>query len=236
MPPGISGSLIPSGFLHDVLPSRFPTELAAAGRTAPFAALSRWWRRVHGQLGPASSARAVLDVAVLPLVRMLGYQVLHLEPHGAGFAGAVGVERSPLAVLLVLPWSGSPEDAWRDLQRAGRATGARWGVVCTGCRVRVFDATRTWSRRALDFDLQLVMADERSVLTLWMLATAAALDSRLLERVVAAADEHAIAVCASLGDGVLAALGALVAALDPPSLKPRARSGAALAAPEAGLT
>src|SRR5262245_41179689 len=212
MPPGISGSLIPSGFLHDVLPSRFASELAEAGQSLHRRDVGRWWRRVAGQLGPVSSARAVLDVAVLPLLDLLDYEVLRLEPHGDGFAGSVGRKQAPLAVLLVLPWSALPASAWHDLQRAGRQTGARWGIVCTGQRLQIYDASRSWSRRTLDFDLTLVMADESSIITLWMLLHAQALAARLIDRMVAAADEHALGVCASLGDGVLQALGGLVSA------------------------
>ena len=140
----------------------------------------------------------MLDVAVLPFLDFLDYEILRLEPYGDGFAGSVGRKQSPLAVLLVLPWSALPTSAWHDLQRAGRQTGARWGIVCTGRRIQIFDASRSWSRRTLDFDLSLVMTDESSVLTLWMLLHARALAARLIDRIVAAADEHALGVCTPL--------------------------------------
>lgn len=211
---GISGALIPAGFLADVVPGQFAGQLADANGAAPITALVRWWRRVSRELGPASSQRAVLDIAVLPLVQLLGYEVLHLEPCGPGFAGSVGMERRPLAVLLGLSWSSSPDECWRDVQRAGRTARAKWGIVCTGSRLHLVDVTRTWSRRALEFDLRHVMEDEPSVLTLWALMRAVSLATSFVDRVVKCGDDHTLAVCGSLGDGVLASLGALVEALD----------------------
>jgi hypothetical protein len=210
---GISGSLVPTGFLEDVCPSLFATELTAARHAMPAAALARWWRRASRQLGPASSARSVLDIAVLPLLDLLGYEVSHLEPVDGWFAGTLDVEKTRIAVLLALPWSAAVDEPWRQLHRAGRTAGVKWAIVCTGRTLQVVDASRTWARRGLAFDLEDVLGDEASLLTFWFLARASGL-SALLDRVAHEADTHAIQVCGSLGDGVLTSLDALVTALD----------------------
>ena len=101
---GIAGSLIPSGYLVDHFRSDFAPESPAACRAAPLTALARWWRRTARTLGPVSGARNVLDVAVLPLLQLLGYEVLHLEPAKDGFTGVVGKRGVPLATLVVSAW------------------------------------------------------------------------------------------------------------------------------------
>ena len=213
---GVSGSLIAGSFLAgpvlaDVLSS--PLAPTRAGH----ARLQRWWRRVDGSLGPASSARVVLDVAALPLVEMLGYETLELTPHGAGFAGVLGRNGVPVAALQTTLWGQDAACAWRDVVRAGRSAGVGWGVIVTGRAIRIVDASRTWARRGLEFSLPEVMSDERSATLLRVLCDAATLSSRtdgsMLEQFIARSDAHGLAVCASLGDGVLEALAALGAAM-----------------------
>src|SRR5687767_7014303 len=101
---GIVGSLIPPGYLVDHFPADFDREIAAAKAVAPLTGLVRWWRRVTRTLGPASGARSVLDVAVLPLLDLLEYEVFHLEPAAGGFTGVVGHRAVPLATLFVGGW------------------------------------------------------------------------------------------------------------------------------------
>jgi hypothetical protein len=212
MATGITGALIPGGFLNDVLPSAFQREIAETRRSVPHTALAKWWRRLARELGPASSARRVLDVAALPLLDIMEYELLQVEPAGDGFAGLLAARGETRVLLLVLPWSHSPDHAWRDVQRAARTAGTRWALVSTGRGLHVLDAARTWARRSLDFELERVMFDEDAVLLLWALVRAQAVESTL-DAVVCAAEAHAERVCHSLGDGVLAALGALVSAI-----------------------
>ncbi len=217
MLPGVSGSLIAAGFLENVLHH----ELGAAGSTAPrrasCAQLLRWWRRIERTLGPASSARAVLDIAALPLADLLGYTLLHLEPYADGFVGTLGHGTTAVAALRTTLWGVDAEAAWRDTVRAGRTAGTRWGLVYTGRRLRIIDASRTWSRRAVEFDLALSLDDERSMTTFWALACCRSLATAgpgTLANLVDRSDEHGVSVCALLGDGVLDALTGLLTALD----------------------
>jgi len=223
MLPGIRGSLVANAFLEDVLLHQFQS--MSSDEQPFYRQLVRWWRRVERSLGPASGPRAVLDVGALPLVDLLGYEVLHVEPHGTGFVGTVGVGSTPLAVLRTTGFGDAPEPAWRDIARVGRTTGARWGLIYTGHTLRVIDAARTWSRRGIDFDFRLVAAHRSSATVLFRLAHRDALESRagcrsLLDDVVQRSNAHALAVCDSLGDGVLDALDALLTAFNGP-----ARSG-----------
>jgi N-6 DNA Methylase len=222
MASGISGSLVPPGFLAEVFPSVCAARLADARRRAPLTSLARWWRRVTRQLGPASASRTVFDIAGLPLVELLGYEVQHAEAVGHTYIGVISAGEVRV-VLLVLPWTESPERRWRDVQRAARVAGARWALAITGGRLHLLDAAESWSRRSLDFELAQVMLDERAVLTLWTLTNAATMPSSL-DEIIGAANEHGAQVCASLGEGVLASLTALVAALHQPGRTPSASS------------
>lgn len=213
---GVSGSLIAGSFLAGaVLPEVHSGPLAPT--RAEHARLQRWWRRVESVLGPASSARAVLDIAALPLVDLLGYEILELTPHAAGFAGVLGKNGVPLAVLQTTLWGHDADSAWRDVVRAGRAAGVGWGVIVTGRAIRVVDASRTWARRGLEFSLPEAMTDERAATLLRALCDAATLATQgeglRLDQLVARSDAHGLAVCTSLGDGVLEALGALGTAM-----------------------
>ena len=72
MIPGVRGGLISSAFARDVL----PTMPESVGVPRPVAsALASWSQRIEGTLGLTSSVRAIADVAVLPLLDLLGFIV-----------------------------------------------------------------------------------------------------------------------------------------------------------------
>src|SRR5207248_11538737 len=90
--------------------------------------------------------------------------------------------------------------------------------VFNGTRLRIFDASRLYSRRFVEFDLDCLCHDERACAALFRIGAGASAalqrDSKLsLHAIVAASDRHAAAVCRSLKDGVLAASAQLLAAL-----------------------
>src|SRR5262245_27572480 len=176
MLPGVGGSLVGSAFLEDVLLAEFESGFAASIRSGPTVAeLHRWWRRTEPRLGPASGARAVLDVAAIPLFNLLGYDINRLEPYRDGFVGTLSRDGALLAVIRTTLWGADAEAAWREVVRAGRVAEVRWGFVCTGRSLRIVDAARTWSRRALEFDLMVAAGDERSGRVLLALAASTAL-------------------------------------------------------------
>lgn len=214
MLPGIRGSLVAGAFIESTL---LP-ELEAATTSEHVVSarrMRRWWTRAAGSLGPASGARAVLDVGALALIDALGFTVGRLEPHGDGFVGLLRGRSSALvASLRTTRWNGSADSAWRDAVRAGRVSGARWGLIYTGPALRLVDASHTWSRRSLDFDLGMVAADERSLTIFCSLVGALARQSddgkSVLAAVIERSDAYAHGVCASLSDGVLEAIANLV--------------------------
>jgi hypothetical protein len=216
--PGITGSLVAGAFLERVLLPEVRERLEHAADHVTLGGVHRWWQRVDKTLGPASSGRAVLDVGALPLVDLLGFAVLHLEPWGDGFVGTIGGARGPAAILRTTTWDGDGHKAWRDAVRASRTAQARWGLVYSGRTLRIVDGQRTWSRRALEFDLARVVADERSATLLCALACRDALQSSdgacRLEGIVQRSERHGVEVQTALSRGVLDALTALVSALD----------------------
>lgn len=216
MLPGIGGSLIASAFLEDVFLKTVETH--PSDEQLPQRLLIRWWRRVEATLGPASSPRVVLDLGALPLMRLLGYDVIHLEPHGSGFVGTLGCDRTALVVLGTTGFGDDPDRAWRDLVRAGRLSGVRWGFIYSGPTLRLIDARRAWARRALDFEFSRALGHQGSTTLLLSLTSKAALEGRdhgrSLDRVVRNSDAHSATVCASLSEGVIESLDALVAAFD----------------------
>lgn len=186
----------------------------------------QWWRRVERALGPASSARAVLDVGVTPLLTWLGHATSSMTTHGWGLSGVVDGTRT---TLVVLPWSASLDSVWSDVLRAGLASGARWTLVTNGRALRFVDGARIWSRQVLECDLGALAADPHGARTLRAFAGADALGagspgSQTLADLVAESDRYAARVCHSLGDGVLTALPGLIGALASPPARRAATS------------
>jgi hypothetical protein len=72
MTPAITGRLVSSAFIRDVLPS-----LEGYREPSPVdrRRLDRWRDRVEETLGPAASPRAIADVATIPLLELLGLAV-----------------------------------------------------------------------------------------------------------------------------------------------------------------
>lgn len=222
---GVSGSLVTPAFLDAQILAEI--ERHAPESTPPMdralRALCRWWTHATRTVGPASGSRVVLDVAVLPLLDLLGYSVLQLYPHEQGFVGVLAHGRDPVAALIATPWGGNAEEAWRSAVRAGRVAGVRWGLVCTGSHLRMVDAARPWSRRTVEFDLALALINPRGASALWALARSASLHPSPLDpsharwslaQIVEQSDAYGLSVCRSLGDGVIQALGAMVGDLD----------------------
>ncbi len=55
--------------------------------------------------------------------------------------------------MIAFPFGQEPGGLWRESVRAGIGAGVRWCYCFTGPTLRVFDATRTHSRRFVEFDL-----------------------------------------------------------------------------------
>jgi hypothetical protein len=93
MLPGLTGSLLSHYFAEHVLASTFAGELGEESCSSAHRQFTLLWRRGSRTLGPASSARAILDDAVAPLASLLGFD--------AARDGAI----APNVSLLVGLWS-----------------------------------------------------------------------------------------------------------------------------------
>ena len=206
---GFGGELISHAYLEQcVLPAIDYRLLAAFERR-----LMRWWRNTSRGLGPASSVRAIHDVAVVPLLQLLEHRPLAASSDNAAIAGWIDGSST---VVLCVPWSIAARSMWRDAIRRGTAAGSSWALISNGRSLRVIDCTRPWSRAAIEFDFATLTLSPNGVSALWLLAGAAAMSSRQgcsLRAHIKASDEHASRVCGVLSDGVLDALPKLAAAL-----------------------
>lgn len=210
---GLSGSLLS----HDALTSH----LTGRGSSDPHAEAARarllaWHGAVVRELGPSASARTVFDRVAVPLARELGF---HVCPAAGGTSemmrGVLQLGRRAVAALLVVGWGRDPAAAWRDSVRLGIGSGVRWCLCVNGCVLRVLDARRTYSRRFVQFDIDLTLADPAAFTTFWRLLQAAAFASasgHALDEAVAASEAYRHAVRESLQHGVREALTALVQA------------------------
>jgi hypothetical protein len=172
----------------------------------------RWWRHVARTLGPTSSARAVCDVAVIPLLELLGHERAEMATASFGLHGRL---RAAHSVVIVVPWALRPSSAWRDAVTAGIAAAATWALITNGRSLRIVDCTRPWSRAAIELEFERLMLGPRGVALLWTLVNAATMAGAApsLRSRVNESEAHGSRVCASLSDGVLAALPRLASAL-----------------------
>ena len=207
---GFGGDLLSHAFVEQEL---LPPAMAGEELNAFAQQLSGWWRHVQRSLGPASSARSVHDVAVVPLLRLLGHDRAAMVAHPLGCCASIPASNT---VLITVPWVSSLPAAWRSAAQAGLAAGADWAITTNGHALTIVDCTRTWTRKGIAFDLDVVIANAKAVAALWLLCRARSLSGTgegSLRAISRQSDAHAARVCNSLGDGVLHALPTLASAL-----------------------
>jgi Eco57I restriction-modification methylase len=209
---GFSGHLVSESFLDARLDD------AASGGTPALNARLAAWRRNCGSLGPASSVRAVIDVAADPLVRLLGFAGLEQLEQLKDAVGASLIGGTRPIVLLVAAWGQPLDPLWRLAVIHAKRRRAEWAVLFNATHLRLIDARRVYSRRHVELDLDIAADQERAAAAFWMLFSAAAFSAvdgpPPLASLIAASERHGAGVCRSLRDGVLAAsadvLGALI--------------------------
>lgn len=213
---GFGGGLLSHIYVEEcLLPS-----IDRAGLPGFERGLVRWWQQVARALGPASSARSILDVGVIPLLHLLEYDRPAAEPCEAGLVAGMP---SANAVLVIVPWTEPTHSTWRIAVRVGLAAHATWALVCNGRSLMLVDCSRSWTRATVEFDFDPLISGPKGVAALWALARASSLAGRsssFRDR-IAESDAHASRVCRSLGEGVLSALPTLTTAL---ARDPRART------------
>jgi hypothetical protein len=167
-------------------------------------------RRRTSSLGPASSLRAVLDAAAVPLLETAGLsKTRDVETTGEIVVATVGTSVPPV-VLVVAPWGDPLHRYWRDgIEHATRRQ-ARWCLLFNGNACRLMDASRPHSSRFAEFDLEAVSDDEEAAAAFLLVASGL---QGSLDSLVRDSDQYGVAVCRSLKDGVLAASSDMLSAL-----------------------
>ena len=205
---GLTGSLLS----HDALTTAGFTR---AGGDSFARSLRSWHAEVVKEIGPASSARLVFDRVAAPLLHCLGFHVIPMADRtGACLSAQLETNGHTAAVLVVTDWGRDPSTIWRDTVRLGIGTTVRWCLCVTGPLLRIVDATRTYSRRYAQFDLELAIRDPAALSTLVGLihASAFAEAPAALDLAVLASERYRAEVRTSLQDGVLEALQSLLSA------------------------
>jgi hypothetical protein len=211
MIPGLRGRLVTATFAESLLAT-------VPGAVSPppeiVRALDVWAERRASTIGPASSVRAITDVLVIPLLAILGFDVERRTDLGERTI-LTAVIGSVTVAVLVVKWGEPLERAWRAMVLDGARADARWCLCSNGVVFRVVDAHHTWTRHYLEFDLELVAAEETTRFVFWSLARAASMAAcpSTLDRAAQLSAQHGVAVCRALGDGVLNALSVVFQAL-----------------------
>ena len=183
--------------------------LGAHGR--PTAALRALLGGARHTLGPASSARQILDVQVLPLAHALGLEVTVTSTGAGSVLAAIHARGRSLASLSVGGW-GADLRRLRDRAAGHPAAGApRWWLGANGKVIRIMDVTRAYARRSIDIDLERLEEDDRGLRVLERLLEPGDPPSlATLDALLAASEQHRSAVGRSLQAGVDDALGRLI--------------------------
>jgi hypothetical protein len=185
----------------------------------------RTWLRNQSGLGPASSLKAILEVAADPLVRMLGFagptQVRTSQLPAAARSALVGTldTDSGVPVLLVVAtWGERLDNLWRTAIVEASRCSATWCLLFNGTHLRLLDARAVYSRRYAQFELEVSLDDELAMRALWSIASADALRTpasglSAAHRLILASADQRVAVSRSLRQGVLTASEQLLRAL-----------------------
>jgi hypothetical protein len=162
-------------------------------------------------LGPASSVRTILDVVVRPLTELLGLESLHAVEFVDSITVATVRAGAQHIALVLAPWDEPLDAFWRASVAHAIRRAADWAVLVNGRCLRIVDPDRPYSRRYIEFDLDIAADDDKSFAALWFVIERLKAD---LHALVERSDHHTIDVCRSLRSGVLSAsadiLGTLV--------------------------
>jgi hypothetical protein len=221
MIPGVHGRLLTASFIRDRLRT-----LPGVSAPPPTWArrLAECTRRIEAALGAASSVRAITDVAVLPLIELLGLQVVRNADVDGTRRLELAAGECSVVIALTTGWGEPLDRLWRSSIVDAIGADARWCLCCNGRALRLVDARRTWSRDYLEFDLVLLGRELEAQAVLWTVARAGAIigNPPLLDTAVTLSRQHGTQVCRALGAGVLEALEVLLTALTRSGRQPSA--------------
>jgi hypothetical protein len=214
---GFTGRLISEQFLEGQIQQVGDLEARAAALRRTLVE----WRRGCRELGPASSVRALTERGAHPLARALGFACGGAADiaNGASVICA-SADRDPV-VIVVTTWGEALDPAWRVAMRAAARLGAEWCLLFNGVAIRLIETRRLYSRRHLEFNLDVALDDELTFRALAILLSARMFSrghgstSSPLHLLIAASEKHAAGACSALRRGVFDAstelLGAMLA-------------------------
>lgn len=213
MIPGYGGHLFAEDYVERLLDTPDVRRDAARLQRALSA-----WGGTASTLGPASSLRAITELATLPLARLLGFEpgvAIALTNEASFVEARVGAER---VLLVSLAWGQPSGTATRDALLRARRLRIEWLLIVSGVTVRLVRASQVHARRYVELDLGAGADDPRSAAAVHCLVSAhglAAPDAagRGLRWLLADAERHDAAVSRSLRHGVLDASASLLQAL-----------------------
>lgn len=200
MIPGLHGHLLPSAFLLEHLQS------AAAPPDSRFQQRLRRICHHARQLGPASSLRAIVDVAASPLLDLLGLVPAEPVRFHRDYATIRCRAKPAAVVMLVTAWGTHLDAFWRHGVVEALEASAAWCLLFNGTQVRIFPAARVHSRRSIEIELDAAADEALTAAALDMLLDSRALAGEgdtCLSALIAKADDFAAGVCRSLRVGVL---------------------------------
>jgi len=150
---GVRGRLITASFAETELP-------ALCGDCVPSAKVirdvERWSTHIETSVGPASSVRTITDAVAIPLLRILGFDVIRRSDSETHARLDVGWRGTPVVPATVATWDHALDSSWRASVLDAIRVDARWCFCFSGTRLRIVDAHRTWSRHFLEFDLAML--------------------------------------------------------------------------------
>jgi hypothetical protein len=211
MIPGLSGSLLS----HDALSGALP-QIRRGAPITDYRWFHTWYRQTVREMGPTSTARHVYDRVAAPLTSALGLVLVPAAvPDSAGGIHAfLCKDHTTIALLVATAWGRDPATVWREAVRAAIGHGLKWSVVVNGAAVRIFDATHTYARRFVQFDLE-ITANDRTALDFFYALLGAdgfSTGETALDRARILSEQHRAAVRTSLQQGVYEALTSLLRA------------------------
>ncbi len=232
MTAAITGRLVSSAFIRDVLPSfdgyREPSPLDRRR-------LERWRDHVDETLGPSASPRAIADVATIPLLELLGFAVRGRVDRHSDTVVMTRCGHVSGPDVLVAGWNVPLASAWRESVRSAIDSGVRWALATNGVSLRLIDARRTWSREYLEVSLADPDADGLVGAVLWTCFSGEALQSGSihLDGLIERSEQHGAGIREALGRGVLDSLTSLLEAFAEPAGPRRRRTSSASACHDA---
>src|SRR5262245_65013320 len=166
--PGFNGRLVTPSFLVRCVSDReLDADLHARWKaTADAHAAARV------AIGPASSVRTLLDVAVAPLLAALGFDAISdVAVDRMTIAGTARASDRSVA-FLVIPWGERFESHWRHAVVEARDRAAPWCLLFNGTHLRVADPAQLYSRRYIECDLGVAVGRAHTIAALTRIAGA----------------------------------------------------------------